>query len=198
MAAAGREVLSSNLDSGDMNIAPVVSPDGQYIAYLSEKDLFEINLFIADANTGRVIRRLKSGNRDAHFDAIRFISSAGSWSPDGRQFAFITFVEGDNEISILDWAKGDIVQRFKVDGVSAITNLAWSPDPDILAFSGMDGGISDLYLLDMSNGSVRQLTNDRFADLQPAWMAGTLPSRQIAAKQAPISGHSNTASPVWL
>lgn len=169
MALAGREVLSSNLDSGDMNIAPVISPDGQYVAYLSEKDLFEINLFIADANTGKVIRKLKSGNRDSHFDAIRFISSAGSWSPDGRQFAFITFVEGDNEISILDWTKGNIVKRFKVDGVSAITNLAWSPDADVLAFSGMDGGISDLYLLNMSTGSVRQLTNDRFADLQPAW-----------------------------
>jgi len=169
MAQAGREVLSSNIDSGEMNIAPVVSPDGQYVAYLSEKDLFEINLFIADANTGKIIRRLKGGNRDAHFDAIRFISSAGSWSPDGREFAFITFVEGDNEISILDWTKGNIVRRFKVDGVSAITNLAWSPDGDELAFSGMDGGISDLYLLNMESGQVRQLTNDRYADLQPAW-----------------------------
>jgi len=169
LAQAGREVLSSNIDSGDMNIAPVVSPDGQYVAYLSEKDLFEINLFIADANTGTIIRRLKGGNRDAHFDAIRFISSAGSWSPDGREFAFITFVEGDNEIAILDWTKGDIVRRFKVDGVSAITNLAWSPDGDELAFSGMDGGISDLYLLNMASGQVRQLTNDRFADMQPAW-----------------------------
>lgn len=169
MEQAGREVLSSDIDSGDMNIAPVVSPDGQYVAYLSEKDLFEINLFIADANTGKVIRRLKGANRDSHFDAIRFISSAGSWSPDGREFAFITFVEGDNEISILDWTKGDIVQRFKVDGVTAITNLAWSPEGRELAFSGMDGGISDLYVLNMETGQVRQLTNDRYADLQPAW-----------------------------
>ena len=169
MAQAGREVLSKNIDSGNLNIAPMVSPDGQYVAYLSEKDLFEINLFIADANTGEVIRRLKGGNRNSHFDAIRFISSAGSWSPDGREFAFITFVEGDNEISILDWTKGNVVQRFKVDGVSAITNLAWSPDGDELAFSGMDGGISDLYLLNMESGQVRQLTNDRFADLQPSW-----------------------------
>ncbi len=168
-AAAGREVLSKDIDSGDMNIAPVVSPDGQYVAFLSEKDLFEINLFIADTNTGEVVRKLKSGNRDSHFDAIRFIASAGSWSPDGRSFAFITFVDGDNEISILDWTKGDITQRFAVDGVTAITNLAWSPDGDAIAFSGMDGGISDLYLLTMESGEVRQLTNDRFADLQPAW-----------------------------
>lgn len=167
--AAGREVLSKDIDSGDMNIAPVVSPDGQYVAFLSEKDLFEINLFIADTNTGEVVRKLKSGNRDSHFDAIRFIASAGSWSPDGRSFAFITFVEGDNEISILDWSKGDVIQRYAMEGVTAITNLAWSPNGEDLAFSGMDGGISDLYILTMESGEVRQLTNDRYADLQPAW-----------------------------
>ena len=166
---SGRRVLAKDLEGGKMNLAPVLSPDGQYVAFLSEKDLFEINLFIADANTGEIIRKLKSGNRDAHFDAIRFIASAGSWSPDGRDFAFITFVEGDNEISILDWTKGSVKKRFSVDGVTAITNLAWSPDGIHLAFSGMDGGISDLYLLNMESGDVRQLTNDRYADLQPAW-----------------------------
>ena len=166
---AGRLVLSKEIDSGNMNLSPVVSPDGQYVAFLSEKDLFEINLFIADANTGEIVRRLKSGNSDSHFDAIRFIASAGSWSPDGRSFAFITFVEGDNEIAILDWTKGSIIRRFSVQGVSAITNLAWSPDGETIAFSGMDGGISDLYVLNMESGEVRQLTNDRYADLQPAW-----------------------------
>ena len=166
---AGRLVLSSQMDAGKMNIAPVLSPDGQYVAFLSEKDMFEINLFIADANTGEIVRRMKSRNRDSHYDAIRFIASAGSWSPDGRSFAFITFVDGDNEISIMDWTKGSIQSRFSVEGVSAITNLAWAPDGEHLAFSGMDGGISDLYMLNMASGEVRQLTNDRYADLQPAW-----------------------------
>jgi len=166
---AGRLVVDKKHDGGEINIAPVVSPDGQYVAFLSEKDLFSINLFIADANTGKVIKKLKGSNSNPHFDSIRFIASAGSWSPDGKKFAFITFVEGDNEISLLDWRSGDIERRISVDGVSAITNLAWSPDGHSLAFSGMDGGISDLYLLDLNTNAVRQLTNDRYADIQPAW-----------------------------
>src|SRR5690606_31987865 len=97
-----RKVLAEDLGAGQMNIAPVVSPDGKYVASLSEIDLFDINLFIADAETGEIIKRMKSGNADPHFDAIRFINSAGSWSPDGRYLAFITFVEGDNEITIFD------------------------------------------------------------------------------------------------
>ena len=165
----GRKVLAEDMDGGEMNLAPVLSPDGQYVAFLSEKDIFNINLFIADANTGEVVRRLKSTTRNSHFDNIRFISSAGSWSPDGKQFAFITFVKGDNEIAIMDWSNGKIKRRISVAGVTAITNLAWSPDGGQLAFSGMDGGISDLYLLDLQSSEVQQLTDDRFSDLQPAW-----------------------------
>ena len=167
--SAGRLVVSKNLDGGDINVSPVVSPDGQYVAFLSERDLFNINLFIADANSGKVVKKLKGAGGNSHFDAIRFIASAGSWSPDGKQFAFITFVEGDNELSILDWNTGRIERRIGVEGVSAITNVAWSPDGRSLVFSGMDGGISDLYLLELETNAVRQLTNDRFGDLQPAW-----------------------------
>ncbi|MFT5141580.1 MAG: Tol biopolymer transport system component [Rhodothermales bacterium] len=167
--SAGRAILTADLDAGDMNISPVISPDGKYVAFLSERDLFNINLFIADAETGQVLKKLKAANGNGHFDAIRFINSAGSWSPDGQQFAFITFVQGDNEVSILDWRSGSITRRISVAGVSAISNPAWSPDGRSIVFSGMDGGISDLYLLNLESNEVTQLTDDRFADLQPAW-----------------------------
>ena len=167
--SAGRRVLSEEATGGRMNIAPTISPDGKYIAFLSERDLFNINLFVADAETGEVIKRLKGTVTDPHFDAIRFISSAGSWSPDGKRLAFVTFVQGDNEIAILDVDSREVERRFTVEGVGAITNPAWSPDGETIAFSGMDGGLSDLYLLDVETREVRQLTDDRYADMQPAW-----------------------------
>ena len=166
---AGRLVLSKRRGGGDLNVAPAVSPDGRYIAYLSERDLFNINLYIADAETGRVVRRLAETTSDPHFDAIRFISSAGSWSPDGKQLAFVTFVEGNNELSFFDVDRQRITRRVAVKDVGALSNPAWSPDGRSVAFTGLKGGISDLYLLDLASGAVRQLTDDRFADLQPAW-----------------------------
>ena len=169
VAQVGRRVLAEDLSGGSINIAPALSPDGKYIAFLSEKDVFNINLFVADAETGQIVKKLKATNSDPHFDAIRFINSAGTWSPDGKQFAFVTFVEGDNEISVWNLDKGEITRRFKVEGVTALSNPAWSPDGGKLAFSGIDGGISDLYVLDLATNAVRQLTNDRYADLQPAW-----------------------------
>ncbi len=167
--SAGQRVLADDISGSSLNLSPAVSPDGQYVAYLSNKDLFNINLFIADARTGKAIRKLQATNTDPHFDNIRFINSAGSWSPDGKKFAFITFVQGDNEISIWDLDSGSIERRISVEGVSAMSNPAWSPDGRSIAFSGIDGGRSDLYVLDLLSGNVRQLTNDRYADLQPAW-----------------------------
>jgi len=166
--SAGRKLVSDDT-AGRLNISPAVSPDGKWVAFLSEKDLFQINLFIADAETGEVVKSLKGTRSNPHFDAIRFIASAGSWAPDGRKFAFVTFVDGDNELSILDWTSGRVERRIAIDGVTAISNPAWSPDGRSIAFSGMNGGISDLYVFDVQSGSVRQLTDDRFGDLHPAW-----------------------------
>lgn len=167
--SAGTPILSKELSGGALNISPAISPDGQYIAYLSEKDVFNINLFIADAATGKTIRKLQATNKNPHFDNIRFINSAGSWSPDGKQFAFVTFAQGDNEISIWDLDRGSILRRISVSGVSALSNPAWSPDGQSIAFSGLNGGISDLYIYDLQNSQVQQITSDRYADLQPAW-----------------------------
>ncbi len=167
--SAGRLVLAKSMDAGNLNVAPALSPDGRYVAFLSERDLFNINLFVADAQTGRVVKKVRETTSDPHFDAIRFIASSGTWSPDGRRLAFVTFVEGDNELSIFNVETRSIEQRVTVSGVGAMANPAWSPDGKSIVFSGLDGGISDLYLLDLATNEVQQLTNDRFADLQPTW-----------------------------
>jgi Tol biopolymer transport system component len=155
--------------SGDYNLAPTLSPDGKLFAFFSSRNLFGIDLFLADARTGKVIKKLASPASDPHFDAISFINSAGDWSPDGSKFAFIVYADGNNEIAILDTKSTDIERRIKLPGIGAVSHIAWSPDGRTLAFAGQSGGLSDLYLLDMNAGTVRQLTNDRNADIQPSW-----------------------------
>ncbi|NIP42584.1 MAG: peptidase S9, partial [candidate division Zixibacteria bacterium] len=73
-------------DDNGTNLSPVISPDGRYIALLSQRDLFSIDLYLVDAQTGEFIDELVSSNTDAHFDALRFMSSAGAWSPDSKKF----------------------------------------------------------------------------------------------------------------
>ena len=166
---AGDPILQSGRKSGDMALAPTVSPDGRLVAFYARRSLFEIELFVADATTGRVIKKLAGPTSDSHFDAISFINTSGAWSPDSRKFAFVAQAEGNHEIAILDVTSANIERRVRVPGVGSVTHIAWSPNGRTIAFSGMAGGISDLYLLDLAAGTVRQLTNDRNADIQPAW-----------------------------
>ncbi|MEO8625026.1 MAG: peptidase S9, partial [bacterium] len=166
---AGDPILQINRKSGEMNLAPQVSPDGKLVAFFARRGLFEIELFVADAQTGRVIKKLAGPTSNSHFDAITFISSSGAWSPDNAKFAFIAQAEGNHEIALLDVNSGSIERRIRVPGVGAISNIAWSPDGQTIAFSGQQGGVADLYLLNIAAGTVRQLTNDRYGDIQPTW-----------------------------
>ena len=46
-----------------------------------------MDLYLADAETGRVKRRLTKATLTNNYESLRFINSAGSFSPDGRYFA---------------------------------------------------------------------------------------------------------------
>ncbi|HUP02255.1 MAG TPA: BamA/TamA family outer membrane protein [Gemmatimonadota bacterium] len=153
----------------DWTLAPVLSPDGSRVVFLSQLELFSIDLFVADAVTGEIIGKLAETLRSPHFDAIAFLGSSGTWSPDGRRFAFVTYAEGDNEIAIADVESRDVVQTLPLPGVGAIYDLAWSPDGRSIAVSGGAGAITDLFLVDIASGQVERLTEGPEAELQPAW-----------------------------
>ncbi len=166
---AGQPVLRTGRKLADLNVSPVISPDGKYVAFFSSRSLFSIDLYLADAKTGEIVRKLASPASDPHFDALNFINSSGAWSPDGAQFAFMVDEDGRDDIALLDVATGKIERHIQVPGVGAVTGISWSPDGKLLALSGMAGGISDIYTLDLASGRVRQLTNDRNADEMPAF-----------------------------
>ena len=165
----GQPLLGNPNEPGDMNVAPAVSPDGKWVAFFARRGLFTVDLFVADANTGKVVKKLTGPNADPHFDALSFVNASGSWSPDGKKLAFISFQQGDNRVTIFDVGRKKEERSIAIKGVGAISDAAWSPDGTTIAVAGMSGGISDLYLVTLKGGAVRRLTNDRYAELHPAW-----------------------------
>lgn len=161
--------LLQQVGRNDIDVSPSLSPDGRHVAFLSSRELFSIDIFLADAKTGEVLDRLVSSTADPHMDALRFIDSSGTWSPDGAKLAFVIVERGDNRVAIVDVARRRIENRIEMPGVSSIIQLAWSPDGRRLAFSGMKNGVSDLFIWDIQTEQLSQITNDRYADLQPAW-----------------------------
>ncbi|NIR42413.1 MAG: BamA/TamA family outer membrane protein [Gemmatimonadetes bacterium] len=162
-------LLIGEENAGTVNLAPALSPDGQRIAFLSEKSQFAIEIFVADAETGEVTRKVTETALDPHYESLQFISSAGAWSPEGRRLAFVAVSGGQPLLTLLDTESGEKVRERKFPELGEIANPSWSPDGRFIAFSGIDGGYSDLFMWDLETDSLIRLTEDPYADLQPAW-----------------------------
>lgn len=163
------DTLLRDKHPGKMQLSPSLSPDGRYLAYLSERDLLSIDLFLVDMQSGRVVRRLLSTDKEGHIDALSYLETAGSWSPDGQQLAFVAYIKGKPQPIIIDVQSGKIKTRIALQEVEAANHPAWSPDGRFLALSGLRQGQSDLYVYDLQNKELRQLTHDAAAQIQPAW-----------------------------
>ncbi len=165
------EIMFNTESGGEINLSPVLSPDGKYITFLSNKNVINVDLLLAETETNRIISKLTSSLRKTHIDDFNYIEDAGSWSPDGKQYIMTIFTKGTNKFLIATLHKNKVksTREIKIKGVDALINPEWSPDGKTILFNGLVQGKSDLYLYDLENGNVEQLTNDLYSDLQPSW-----------------------------
>lgn len=167
-ALAGQTLITPTSDN-EINVGPVLSPDGSRLAFLTSRNRLSIDLVVADARTGKIQRRLTKTAADPHFDSLQFIESAGAWDPGGRQIAITAVRTGRPVLVIFDATSGDRVREIPLPDLDEAFQPAWSPDGQQIALSGMQGGLLDLYMLTLSSGAIRRLTNDEFAEAQPAF-----------------------------
>jgi Tol biopolymer transport system component len=164
----GKKLLSED-NFGAMNISPAISQNGKYLIFLSEKNLFSLDLYLADARTGKIIKKVASAAQDGHIDHFDFIESAGTWAPDEKRFAFDVYEQGRSTLIVKDVFKGKTLERITLDGVPEFNNPTWSPDGNTIVVSGLVNGQTDLFAYEVKTKKVRRLTNDRFAEILPAW-----------------------------
>src|SRR4029079_566827 len=105
---------------------------------------------------------------DPNFEELRLLYSQSAFSPDGKYLAFTGQREGRDVLYLLDVKTRKTVHRFDLD-LEGITGPTWSPDGKRLVFSGNHGGITDLYVVDADGKNFKQLTDDRYGDVQPQW-----------------------------
>jgi hypothetical protein len=168
-ATYGTALITHQRGGGDLNIAPALSPDGGKLAFLSERDLFSIELFVADAASGNITRRLSRTLVDTHLESLQFINSAGAWDRSGRQLALGAVSKGRPLLVLLDAQSGERVREVPFPRLGEIYTPSFSPDGNRVVFSALAGGVTDLYVYDLQKEALRQITDDAYADLQPAW-----------------------------
>ncbi len=171
-AEQAKQVAKVSLDEarskGRLHIAPAISPNGKQIAFFSERDGYSVDMFLADANTGAVQRRLLQPTWSSNYETFRFLNSQAAWSRDGQYLA-VTGRRGKyDDIIILKPDHNKTVRHItvKIDG---LTTPSWSPDGKQLVFTGYVGGFSDLFIVNADGSGLKRLTDDMYADLHPAW-----------------------------
>ena len=164
-----RRVIGVRNEGGHFNVGPEVSPDGQQIAFFSERDRFSIDLYLADAESGRIQRRLVKSATDPHFDSLEFINSAGAWLADGSALALTALQAGKPVLALVDPRSGDVKRELKLTGLDDAFNPVFAPDGKTVVVAGNVGGLIDLYSYTIATGRLERLTQDPFADLQPTF-----------------------------
>src|SRR5882672_6714105 len=165
-------LLTEKKSGGQIFLAPSLSNDGSRIAFLSNGsfkrgELF-IDLWLADARTGKRIKRLVESTTNPNFEELRLLYSQSSFSNDGRTLTFTAQREGKDVLYLMDVASASVKKRIDLP-IDAVWSPVFSPDDRQIAFSGTHGGITDLYIVGADGKNLRQLTNDQYADLQPSW-----------------------------
>src|SRR5213592_3942463 len=160
--------LTRRRSRGRIFLAPALTPDGKTIAFFGDQGGFFVDLWLADGETGRVKRRLVKSTQNNNYESLRFINSAGAFSPDGRYFAIAAKRKDRDDLVILDVTRGREERRIHV-GLSGLQTPQWSPDGQRLVFTGFSNGFTDLFMINRDGTGLRRLTDDKFADLHPSW-----------------------------
>lgn len=161
-----KRITDHKKGDGFYNTAPAISPKGNRIAYISNRDDY-FDVFIADTRSGRIIKKLIKGNRTANFEELHLLTPGLCWSPDGKKIAISVKSGNKDAIYIID-AESEDEQELPIQ-FDGIFSVSWNPVNNSLAFIGDNSKQSDLFVYNLKTKKLQQLTNDKFSDSDPTW-----------------------------
>ena len=170
------------------------SPIGDVIAAVvgNARDQ-ELDIILLSAKDGQFVRNLTKGfDKDRGFE---YIATAGglrgnmvpwiTWSPKGDRLAYFARTEKSKTLVIQDVVSGKTVQKIDLKTVDGPESPAFSPDGTKMAFSGLQGAVGDIFVIDLGTRQITNLTKDVFADYAPSFS----PDGQTIVYAARISGN---------
>ena len=159
-AVGGQTAINLTKDSTADDSQAVFSPDGERIAFRSERD--GGGLFVM-GRTGESVRRLTTEGFNP------------SWSPDGASIVYAiesVVTSPDNRAAtsrlwVASTATGERRQLVTADAVQP----AWSPHGQRIAYWGLpdDSSQRDLWTIAAGGGEPVRVTSDPAIDWSPAW-----------------------------
>ena len=165
---AARRLTEHVRDRHYLNVAPVIAPTGDRIAYLTDRSDY-ISIYIMSAIDGRILNRVLTGEKSGHFEEMKWTRGGISWSPDGERLAFVAKNRNLDVIYIVDADDGDIADEIRLSQFNSLSFPDWSPDGEKIAFVGVQRGRSDLYVFTLATRQLERLTHDLSDEVSPRW-----------------------------
>ena len=156
-------VKNITTNSGAFDQNPSWSPDGNHVAYWSDKS-GEYEIYLQSMREDKPARKLTSRNKGFGYRL--------HWSPDSKKIAFI---DEKNDISIIDVESGsvEVADNYRWNyghGSRFGFPISWSHDSKLLAYSiGMDNGNEAVFIYDLSSKEARQVTSGFYNDNNPTF-----------------------------
>ena len=160
MQADGQDRRTLVAGDGFVNVAPAISPDGKFVAFLSNRSGVN-EVWLADTTTKK-LRQLTTNGA---------VAGGINWSADSQRIVFTTgaTISKLTGIAMAEVATGSFrVLTEAGDGEATI-----SPDGSRIVFTSNRSGDPELYLLNLKTNSVQRLTNNPGPDGSAAFVSGT-------------------------
>ncbi|HET8797922.1 MAG TPA: PDZ domain-containing protein, partial [Thermoanaerobaculia bacterium] len=133
------------------------SPDGKWIAYLSDKP-GEYEIFVRPADNGGAERQVTTGGKAWRLTPL--------WSPDSK---WLAYSDKDRALSIVDVASGKITPIDRNE-FGDITHYRWSPDSRWIVYTKNNAvQFSSIYVYDVTAAKIHRLTSGRTDDNEPVF-----------------------------
>ena len=162
-----KQLTEASVGRGFYNISPSFSPQGDKIAYVTERQ-GTFDIYLMSAIDGQDLGRLVEGERSSDFEGLFVLRPGITWSPDGKQVAFAAKSRNKNTLYTLDVRKRRVTKRFKFD-LDGLFEPTWSPDGKEIAIVGLKDGWSDVYVVNVEDESLRRMTLDPYDEKHLDW-----------------------------
>ena len=139
---------------------PLWSPDSKQIAFLSDRDGGDTDIWVMNADGSSPRRLAKNPGEE----------SMGGWSPDGKKLVYSNRDEVGEALWIIDVESGESTRLTESQAGKSDTSPAWSPDGKTIAYHSSENNTPPMiWTMNIDGSQLTQITNGEVPAVFPAW-----------------------------
>ena len=162
----GRRLTDHVSDRAYYNTKPVLSPDGEYIVFFSDRSGM-IEVRIISALDGSEVGNVVTDSRSNKYESLHLLTSSVCFDPSGERVAFVAKSKGHDALFVRNFKTRE-ERMYQID-TNGMTSPAWHPTRNEIAVSATYHGQTDLLLINLDDGTTQRLTDDPADQLTPRY-----------------------------